>query len=133
MNNLIFPWKYIYIYIFPPSYLKDIFPGYDILGWQFSFLPHFQAILHYPMISIKTLPLSFIVVVLKSNHFPTLLWLFWVFFSSFSLTMCGFLFIYPAWFSVLLFCGLCSVLKNCRSLFHQIYIYLFPSSPSGNS
>lgn len=69
MNNLIFPWKYICVFSHPHTWRIFFLDMIFLVG---SFLScHTQAILHHPMISIKTLPLSFTVVVLKSNHFPS--------------------------------------------------------------
>lgn len=95
--------------------LKGYFPGYDILCWQFSFLQHFQAIFHCPIISIERLAVSFIVVILKSsNHFPSLVVLSF-FFSSFTMMcLCVDFFLFILLGFLCFHFVVCSVLKNCH-------------------
>lgn len=118
-----YQWHIISFYL--KIYAFDLYTYFSWIWYSrlaVSFLQYFEAILHYPIVSLEKLTVS-LVVILKSNHLPASLVALSFIFSSFTVTCLHVnFFLFVLGFHRLWFCGLCSVLKNCQPLFHQILL-----------
>lgn len=84
MNNLIFPWKYIYIFSHPHTW-RIFFLDMIFLVGSFLSCCTFKPSFTIPWFLLRRY-LSVLLLLSWKVVISPLLWLFWVFFSSFSLT-----------------------------------------------